>query len=160
MGDACRELPNYLRNVTAPQLPDKIREAFLKAVDNGQVQPGGTAHLPSVKWLIDGHQIRSMPNSKLHPRPFRWPNGVIFVGDCYNMRHPLTGGGMSVAFNDTLIIRNVLRPIKGTTGDSRFRESEGLHALIHAASQICPTRERSLERSRNGTLFAIPPRPR
>ena len=31
-------------------------------------------------------QIRSMPNSKLHPRPFRWPNGAIFVGDCYNMR--------------------------------------------------------------------------
>jgi hypothetical protein len=32
-----------------------------------------------------------MPNSKLHPRPFRWPNGAIFVGDCYNMRTPPNG---------------------------------------------------------------------
>lgn len=91
-GTSAKELPNYLRRVTAPQLPPVVRAAFLEALDNGQ--------------------IRSMPNSKLHPRPFRWPNGAIFVGDCYNMRHPLTGGGMSVAFNDVVILRDTLRHIK------------------------------------------------
>ena len=32
-----RELPNYLRRVTAPQLPPVVRAAFLEALDNSQV---------------------------------------------------------------------------------------------------------------------------
>ena len=32
------------------------------------------------------------------------------VGDAYNMRHPLTGGGMTVAFNDAVILTRMLRP--------------------------------------------------
>ena len=32
------------------------------------------------------------------------------------MRHPLTGGGMSVAFNDVLIWRNLLRDVEPLMG--------------------------------------------
>ena len=32
------------------------------------------------------------------------------VGDAYNMRHPLTGGGMTVAFNDAVLLTELLRP--------------------------------------------------
>ena len=32
------------------------------------------------------------------------------VGDAYNMRHPLTGGGMTVAFNDAVILSSMLAP--------------------------------------------------
>lgn len=37
--------------------------------------------------------------------------GVLLLGDAYNMRHPLTGGGMSVALNDVGIWRSLLENI-------------------------------------------------
>ena len=37
--------------------------------------------------------------------------GVLLLGDAYNMRHPLTGGGMSVALNDVRIWRSLLKNI-------------------------------------------------
>lgn len=32
------------------------------------------------------------------------------LGDAMNMRHPLTGGGMTVAFNDVVLLRDLLSP--------------------------------------------------
>lgn len=37
------------------------------------------------------------------------PSGVLLLGDAYNMRHPLTGGGMSVVLNDVRIWRDLLK---------------------------------------------------
>lgn len=34
--------------------------------------------------------------------------GMLMVGDAWNMRHPLTGGGMTVAFNDAVLLRDYL----------------------------------------------------
>lgn len=34
--------------------------------------------------------------------------GVILVGDAYNMRHPLTGGGMTVGLHDAAILTRLL----------------------------------------------------
>jgi len=67
-----------------------MREPFLEAVSNGQV--------------------RSMPNNFLAPAPVD-RRGVMCLGDALNMRHPLTGAGMTVAFNDVIIIRELLRDI-------------------------------------------------
>lgn len=39
------------------------------------------------------------------------PLGVLLLGDAYNMRHPLTGGGMSVVLNDVRIWRDLLKNI-------------------------------------------------
>lgn len=36
------------------------------------------------------------------------PSGLIMVGDAWNMRHPLTGGGMTVAFNDAVLLTEYL----------------------------------------------------
>jgi len=69
---------------------DHMREYFLEAVADGQV--------------------RSMPNNFLAPAPVE-RRGVMCLGDALNMRHPLTGAGMTVAFNDVLIIRELLRDI-------------------------------------------------
>ena len=69
---------------------DHIRGSFLKA--------------------LEVQQIRSMPNSFLPPAPVPLP-GMILLGDAMNMRHPLTGAGMSVALNDTLIWRDLLRGV-------------------------------------------------
>jgi squalene monooxygenase len=36
--------------------------------------------------------------------------GVVLLGDAHNMRHPLTGGGMTVAFNDAVLLASLLDP--------------------------------------------------
>ena len=56
------------------------------------------------------NRIRSMPNSFLPPVP-NPKQGCLILGDAFNMRHPLTGAGMSVALNDVLIWREMLSTI-------------------------------------------------
>jgi squalene monooxygenase len=50
-----------------------------------------------------------MPNSFLAPTTQKTP-GLIMLGDAMNMRHPLTGGGMTVAFNDVVTLSTLLAP--------------------------------------------------
>lgn len=40
------------------------------------------------------------------PRP-----GALLMGDAFNMRHPLTGGGMTVALSDIVVLRELLKPL-------------------------------------------------
>ena len=65
------ELPGYLRDSVAPEVPRQLREAFLEAVEAGR--------------------IRSMQNKLMPAAPIHRP-GALLLGDAFNMRHPLTGG--------------------------------------------------------------------
>lgn len=81
-------------------------------------------HQPILDALSES-RIRTMPNSFLPPSPQSalLPPGVFALGDAYNMRHPLTGGGMSVALNDVVILRDLFasRPEKFWTEDATMR---------------------------------------
>ncbi|KAK2766151.1 Squalene epoxidase [Arachnomyces sp. PD_36] len=79
----------HFRNAVLPSLPKCLQPSFEAAVEKGS--------------------FRSMPNSFL-PSTTNKIRGLIFLGDALNMRHPLTGGGMTVAFNDVLIIQELLSP--------------------------------------------------
>ena len=59
---------------------------------------------------LKNDRIRSMPNSFLPPSNYTKP-GVLLLGDAFNMRHPLTGAGMTVALNDVLIWRELLQSV-------------------------------------------------
>ena len=85
-------LKSHLTNTITPQLPASIRSAFEKALDS-----------PEAK-------IRSMPNSWLPPSLNR-VRGIMLLGDAMNMRHPLTGGGMTVAFSDVVLISLLLSDV-------------------------------------------------
>jgi squalene monooxygenase len=37
--------------------------------------------------------------------------GLAAAGDAFNMRHPLTGGGMTVALSDAQLLCDMLRPL-------------------------------------------------
>ena len=78
----------HLRNVVLPTLPACIKPSFAEALNKPH---------------------RSMANSWLPPTVNRTP-GIILLGDALNMRHPLTGGGMTVALNDVLLLRDLLGP--------------------------------------------------
>lgn len=84
------DLKNYLVSFIAPQLPAHLKPSFLEACEKDR--------------------IRSMPNSFLPASPIK-KKGVLLLGDAFNMRHPLTGGGMTVAFTDVCIWRDLLREV-------------------------------------------------
>ncbi|KAB2594819.1 squalene monooxygenase-like [Pyrus ussuriensis x Pyrus communis] len=84
------EMANYLKTVVAPQVPRQLLKAFLAAVDKGI--------------------IRTMQNKSMPAAPQPTP-GAILLGDAFNMRHPLTGGGMTVALSDIVLLRDLLRPL-------------------------------------------------
>lgn len=79
----------YIRNVVLPSLPARVR--------------------PSFEAALERDRLRSMPNSWLPPSTNRTP-GLVILGDAMNMRHPLTGGGMTVAFNDAVLLSELLSP--------------------------------------------------
>ncbi|XP_045900294.1 squalene monooxygenase [Micropterus dolomieu] len=89
-GEMPRNLSEYMAEKIYPQLPEHLKEPFMVALQNDR--------------------LRSMPASFLPPSPVNKP-GVLLLGDAYNMRHPLTGGGMSVALNDVRIWRSLLKNI-------------------------------------------------
>ena len=84
------DLPAYLRTVVAPEVPEQLRAAFLAALDTAQ--------------------IRTMQNKQLYAQPLLRP-GALLLGDAFNMRHPLTGGGMTVALSDANLLCDMLRPL-------------------------------------------------
>jgi squalene monooxygenase len=81
---------NYIKTVVLPVLPKQVQPCFEKALEDGKIP-------------------RSMPNSWLPPTT-QTEKGMVILGDAMNMRHPLTGGGMTVAFNDVVLLSDLLSP--------------------------------------------------
>lgn len=84
------DVVDYMLTVIAPQVPPTLRASFEKAVRSGS--------------------SRMMPN-RVMPAAADVLPGAILLGDAFNMRHPLTGGGMTVVLADILLIRNLLRSV-------------------------------------------------
>lgn len=83
---------DYLKNDVLPNLPQQVQPSFEKAYQNS----------------IDGTEIyRAMPNQFLTARLNDVP-GFVCLGDSLNMRHPLTGGGMTVGLNDCALMCDLL----------------------------------------------------
>jgi squalene monooxygenase len=70
------------------QVPSELYASFIAAIDKGN--------------------IRSMPNKSMPAAPYPTP-GALLMGDAFNMRHPLTEGGMTVALSDIVVLRNLLK---------------------------------------------------
>ncbi|RZC54643.1 hypothetical protein C5167_013491 [Papaver somniferum] len=85
------EMAKYLKTMVAPQIPPQIYDSFIAAIDKGS--------------------IRTMPNRSMPAAPLPTP-GALLMGDAFNMRHPLTGGGMTVALSDIVVLQNLLRPLR------------------------------------------------
>ncbi|XP_054446453.1 squalene monooxygenase [Pteronotus mesoamericanus] len=106
-GELPRNLREYMVENIYPQLPDHLKEPFLEAIQNSR--------------------LRSMPASFLPSSPVN-KRGVLVLGDAYNIRHPLTGGGMSVAFKDIKLWRKLLKGIPDLYDDAAiFRAKKSFY---------------------------------
>uniref|UniRef100_A0A9L0S256 Squalene monooxygenase n=1 Tax=Equus caballus TaxID=9796 RepID=A0A9L0S256_HORSE len=112
-GEMPRDLREYMAEKIYPQLPDHLKEPFLEAIHNSR--------------------LRSMPASFLPSSPVN-KRGVLLLGDAYNIRHPLTGGGMTVAFKDVKLWRKLLKSIPDLYDDA---------AVFQAKKSFYWTRRRS-----------------
>uniref|UniRef100_A0A8D0J4V1 Squalene monooxygenase n=1 Tax=Sus scrofa TaxID=9823 RepID=A0A8D0J4V1_PIG len=102
-GEMPRNLREYMIENIYPQLPDHLKEPFLEASQNSR--------------------LRSMPASFLPSSPVN-KRGVLLLGDAHNMRHPLTGGGMTVAFNDIKLWRKLLKGIPDLYDDAAILQAK------------------------------------
>ena len=59
---------------------------------------------------IDKNPIRSVPTYHL-PEAASVRPGVLTMGDALNIRHPVTGSGMTVIFKDILMMQELLKDI-------------------------------------------------
>lgn len=83
------DLKKFLEKIVLPELPESLKPSFRDA--------------------LKVERLRSMPNSFLPPST-NITEGLLMLGDAMNMRHPLTGGGMTVALNDVLLLSKLLSP--------------------------------------------------
>lgn len=104
------QLPSFLRSHVTPVLPPSIVPSFETALQKSESSD-------------KRHRLRSMPNSYLASYPQgREHRGAILAGDSMNMRHPLTGGGMTVALNDVVLLTQLFgggNPVKDALPDER-----------------------------------------
>ena len=84
------DLARYLLEVVGPQVPAELRAPFEEAVGAGGV--------------------RAMQNKLMAAAPLHTP-GALLLGDSFNMRHPLTGGGMTVALGDAALLLGMLQAL-------------------------------------------------
>ncbi|KAK8564395.1 hypothetical protein V6N12_036520 [Hibiscus sabdariffa] len=85
------EMVHYLRTQVAPKVLPELQNSFLSAIEKKD-------------------NIRVMPNRIMAAAPHPTP-GAFMIGDAFNMRHSITGGGMTVALSDVVLLRDLLRPL-------------------------------------------------
>jgi squalene monooxygenase len=104
------ELKNYLINEIMPYFPEVSHPSFRKAIEKGKFQ--------------------SMPNQSMTAFVDPKFSGVLVVGDALNMRHPLTGGGMTVGMKDVEILTELLSHWTPTKHATRKEEIELVYSSI------------------------------
>ncbi|KAL9245857.1 hypothetical protein vseg_019459 [Gypsophila vaccaria] len=110
------DMAEYLKSVVAPQVPSELHDPFVAAVDEGN--------------------IRTQPVRTMAAAPQPTP-GALLIGDALNMRHAYTGGGMTVALSDVVLLRDLLRPLQDFNDSSTLcTYSESFYTLRKPASSI------------------------
>lgn len=116
------EFFTYLKNEVQPNLPVEI--------------------LPSFEKCLESRKFRALPNQYLSAAKQGKKNkGFIMLGDSLNMRHPLTGGGMTVGLNDTVLLAKLLSKVdledyaEVSTRLAQFhRKRKNLDAVVNTLS--------------------------
>jgi squalene monooxygenase len=130
----------YVLEKIVPQVPEKLRAPLTKAVNEGS--------------------FKSMMNKTMPAQPSRTP-GAVLLGDAFNMRHPLTGGGMTVAFSDVVTMKSMLAPLPSFEDDAavgervdafyahRTRPALTINTLANALYKVfCSSGDASMEEMR------------
>jgi squalene monooxygenase len=98
-------------------IPDKVYRTLgnskaVRAYIHWRVAPNVPESIrPSLKRAIESGRLRSMPNAWM-PSTRNSTPGLIVLGDAANMRHPVTGAGMTVVLKDVILLADMINPTK------------------------------------------------
>eukprot|EP00762_Andalucia_godoyi_P002886 ANDGO_04421.mRNA.1 Squalene epoxidase 1 len=120
------DMANFLLRSILPEVPAAVQPQFKAAVETGR--------------------IRCMPNRILAGKPYGL-RGAFLLGDAFNCRHPLTGGGMTVALSDVYIMSLLISRIS--------IEELSDPAAMHKLFQEFLVRRRPLAKSINVLASAL-----
>lgn len=95
---------------------ERIKESVVKILPQEMVA--------SFLKALEEDQFKVMPNHSMKNQAFRM-KGAVLLGDSLNMRHPLTGGGMTATFTDILCLNEQLAGID-------FRDETKLQSAVNA----------------------------
>ena len=73
------------------QLPEKLQTPFVAAIESGN--------------------IRTMPNKIMPTSPLPRARALL-LEDAFNMRHPLTGGGMTITLSNIIVLKRLFKPLR------------------------------------------------
>ena len=122
------ELYNYLRDEVLPALPKETQPSFEKALETRKFRAMPNQYLPAVK---QGKETK----------------GLVMLGDSLNMRHPLTGGGMTVGLNDSVLLAKLLHP--------RYIEDFDNHELLGKQLSTFHRKRKNLDAVLNTLSIAL-----
>ncbi|XP_009773880.1 squalene epoxidase 3-like isoform X2 [Nicotiana sylvestris] len=91
--DGC--FSNLRRSLCNPKVPSELRDALIRAIG-------------------EENNIRRMQFRSMAANTCTIP-GSLLIGDAFNMRHPLSAGGMTVALSDIVVLRHLLKPLPNFT---------------------------------------------
>lgn len=100
------ELSKYMKEFVMPQLPEPVQPSFERALEKDR--------------------LRSMPNQYLPPTA-NTQEGLVLLGDALNMRHPLTGGGMTVGLADVVLITDMLKGVDFKDTKTVLEKTKSMH---------------------------------
>ncbi|CAN6688038.1 unnamed protein product [Malus baccata var. baccata] len=107
------------------------------------------------QWRLTKGNIRTMQNKSMPATPVPTP-GAILLGDALNMRHPLTGGGMTVALSDIVLLRDLLRSLSDLNDAPALCEYlESFYTLRKPVSSTINTLAGALYKGASGIIFPI-----
>jgi squalene monooxygenase len=86
------DMRQYLLEHIMKQLPECVQKEFEDTVNEGN--------------------IRTVPNREMPAEPIYKLRGALLLGDAFNCRHPLTGGGMTVGLSDCVLLRDLLHQVE------------------------------------------------
>ncbi|CAK9435677.1 uncharacterized protein LODBEIA_P04040 [Lodderomyces beijingensis] len=119
---ANNEIYKYIKKEVVPVIPKVTLPAFLEALEK--------------------KKFRVMPNQYLSAMKQGKTPGFILLGDSLNMRHPLTGGGMTVGLNDAVLLAKLLAHVDDFADHTQIsdkmaifhRKRKNLDAVINTLS--------------------------
>ena len=96
------DFKKFLLNTFEKFIPQSARESFVAAVEEGN--------------------FKMFPNHRLPAAPIK-KAGAVLLGDSLNMRHPLTGGGMTAVFADVINLGENLATVKDFSDTKAVRKA-------------------------------------
>lgn len=100
------EIYNYLKDNILPYLPLKMKASFEAAMEEGKFK------------IMANHYMPAKPIVK---------EGAVLLGDALNMRHPLTGGGLTAVFADIYLLSTHLLSLANFENQALLKEKTALY---------------------------------